>query len=163
MVGFAENVYLWRRFKGLSQGELAERSGIPRPNISAIESGKREVSLTTLRLLAMALGTTPGALVNGVGPMRFKGSLLSRRSLEIIARASLGKGTARVTPQQKTISSILSGIIKNRINADKKTYKDILKDRQVYLDDWLMLKAALGRQVLDALLARIDKHTELIG
>lgn len=158
MVDFAQNLYLWRIFRGLSQEELAERTGIPRPNISAIESGKREVSMTTLRLLASSLGTTPGALVDGIAPLHFNRSILSRTSLETITQASLGRKTVPLTPGQKDISLILSGIIKNKINANKARYKDTLKGHQTYAKDWLMLKAAIGKETLSNLLARIDKY-----
>lgn len=161
MVAFAENVYLWRIFRGLSQQELAERSGIPRPNISAIESGKREVSLATLRLLASSLKTTPGALVNGIAPIHFKGDILSRESLEEIVQASLGRNKAHLRPQQKDISTSLSRIIRNRVNAANDIYKDIIKDRQTYINDWLLLKTALGPEVLNSLLARVDKYIGL--
>jgi len=99
MVTFAENVYLWRIFRGLSQEKLAERSGIPRPNISAIEKGKREVSLATLRALAANLETTPGSLVNGVPPMHFKQGIFSRKSLEAITRAGLTQNIKHLTSQ----------------------------------------------------------------
>ena len=161
MVAFAQNLYLWRIFRGLSQQKLAERSGIPRPNISAIESGKREVSLSTLRLLASCLRITPGALVNGIAPIHYKGDITSRESLEKIVQASLGRNKAHLTPQQKDISASLSRIIRNRVNAGNKIYKDISKDRQAHINDWLVLKTALGREALNSLLARIDKHIEL--
>src|SRR3989338_2141211 len=90
MIGFGQNLYLWRVFKGFSQEELAERSGIPRPNLSAIEKGKREVALPTLRALAVALGIEPGILVDGIGPVSFKDLDLSRGSLERIAEIGLG-------------------------------------------------------------------------
>ena len=77
MVSFAENLYLWRLQRGLSQEELAKKAGIPRPNLSAIESGKREPSLGTLRVLAWSLGTTSGALINGSPPIHFKKSFKS--------------------------------------------------------------------------------------
>ena len=161
MVAFAENIYLWRVYRGLSQDELAVRSGIPRPNISAIESGKREVSLSTLRSLAAGLRTSPGTLVNGIAPARFKGVLLSRESLEAIVKASLGRPIARITPQQKHISVILSGMIKNRVNANNARYRNILTGRHGYVDNWLMLKAGIGRASVNSLLARLDKYLEL--
>lgn len=133
-------------------------TGIPRPNISAIESGKREVSLTTLRLLAANLRTTPGALVDGVAPIHFKKTLLSRKSLEEIAQASLGKKIAHLTPEQKDISFILSNIIKNKINANKARYRNTLKGPKTYVNNWMMLKATLGSEAMNNLLARIDKY-----
>lgn len=162
MVTFGENVYLWRVFKGLAQGELAKKAGIPRPNLSAIESGKRDVTLTTLRLLAAALGITPGILVNGIGPLNFKGVRFSRTALENIALASIGKA-ARLSPQEKNIAVFLSGIIRNRINAEGKKYNNTLKKPQSYVANWLMFKDALGKETLSNLLSRAAKHIRLSG
>ena len=44
-----------RKEKGLSQEELAERSGLNRPYISGIEKGKRNVSIETVEKLSQAL------------------------------------------------------------------------------------------------------------
>lgn len=41
---------------GLSQEELAKKSGIPRPTISKIENGRRNVTIDTLSALAVAMG-----------------------------------------------------------------------------------------------------------
>lgn len=158
MVSFGGNIYLWRIFKGLSQEELAKRSGIPRTNLSAIENGKREVSLVTLRALAVALEIAPGVLVNGVAPLCFKKSLFSRVSLENIVEMSLGKIRNHSTAQQRIISAMLSRIIKNRINAQNKIYKNILLDRKTSMANWLMLKAAVETEALNNLLTRLDKH-----
>ena len=43
---------------GLSQTDLAAASGICRPNISRLESGKHTPTLGTLRRVATALGVT---------------------------------------------------------------------------------------------------------
>ena len=52
-----------RKEKGLSQEELAERSGLNRPYISGIEQGKRNVSLEVMEKLSEALGVGIGGLV----------------------------------------------------------------------------------------------------
>lgn len=44
-----------RKEKGLSQEELALKSGLNRPYISAIEKGKRNVSLEVMEKLAGAM------------------------------------------------------------------------------------------------------------
>jgi transcriptional regulator with XRE-family HTH domain len=48
---------------GITQTELAERTGIKRPNIARIEAGKHRPSLDTLEKIAEALNLTVAALV----------------------------------------------------------------------------------------------------
>ncbi len=53
----------WRKKRGYTQDQLAERAGLSKPFISQLESGKKQYTQQTLEALAAALGTTPGALV----------------------------------------------------------------------------------------------------
>ena len=53
---FGQKVKQLRKAKELSQEDLAEKSGLNRPYISAIEQGKRNVSLEVIEKLAEALG-----------------------------------------------------------------------------------------------------------
>jgi transcriptional regulator with XRE-family HTH domain len=53
---FGQRVKTLRKEKGMSQEELAEKSGLNRPYISAIEQGKRNVSLEVMDKLAEAIG-----------------------------------------------------------------------------------------------------------
>jgi DNA-binding XRE family transcriptional regulator len=50
------DLYKVRSTSGITQQELADRSGIPRATISKIESGVRNVTIETLMKLAEALG-----------------------------------------------------------------------------------------------------------
>lgn len=161
MLGFGQNLYLWRVFKGFSQEELAKRSSIPRPNLSAIEKGKREVSLTTLRALAWALGIEPGVLVNGVLPVNFHEARLSRGSLEKIASISLGEVRGTKGGEEEAIGAMLASVTKNRINARSRIYKRALKNRNNYTSQWLILKSAFDAPVLNNLLSRLDKRLGL--
>ena len=52
---FGQKVKLMRKAKELSQEDLAEKSGLNRPYISAIEKGKRNISLEVIEKLAEAL------------------------------------------------------------------------------------------------------------
>jgi len=53
----------YRELANLSQNQLAQRSGVPRPTISNVESGDQEgLTLENARKLARALGITIDAL-----------------------------------------------------------------------------------------------------
>ncbi len=159
MVSLGQSLYLWRISKGLSQEELAQKAGIPRPNLTTIESGRREPSLSTLRALAAALGIKTGTLIDGIAPINFGDSLLSRSAQEAIVKASLSKNISHLSAQQKIISSLLSNIVRNKINAKKNRFsKHLLKERGVYIKNWLILKAAINPHLLNKLLTQVDKY-----
>jgi len=46
---------VWRNYRGFTQSALAQRAGLPQSVISAVESGRREPSLSALRALARTL------------------------------------------------------------------------------------------------------------
>jgi transcriptional regulator with XRE-family HTH domain len=54
-----------REAQFLTQGELAERSGVSRQTINRIEQGEIEPRFKTIRRLATALGVEPRELVEG--------------------------------------------------------------------------------------------------
>ena len=85
---FGETVLAWRLARGLTQAALARKARLPRPNLSAIERGDREVTLKTLRALAVALELRPGQLADGELP-RDGATPLSRAGLERIAQAAV--------------------------------------------------------------------------
>jgi|SRR3989338_1047851 len=158
MIQFGENVYLWRIYKELSQQALAKKSGIPRPNLSAIEKGRRSITLSTLRALSFALGIKPGLLVDGIPPFKFKKSAnWPRKSLENTAWASLGVAFYNLIPEDRAVSSLLLKITKNRVNAPKRIYKNTLKLRKDYIKSWLILKSGIGKEIVGNLLSRQDK------
>ncbi|HHJ1298964.1 XRE family transcriptional regulator [Pseudomonas sp. P1B16] len=57
------NVRRLRNAAGMSQSALAERSGVSRRMLVAIEAGEKNVSLTTLDLIAEALGVAFSTLI----------------------------------------------------------------------------------------------------
>ena len=60
---FGARVRRLRRAKGLSQEELAFRSGLNRTYVGAVERGERNIALLNIRRLAEALGCPPGDLL----------------------------------------------------------------------------------------------------
>lgn len=63
-VAFGQHVRDLRAQRGLSQEELAERSGLHRTYISSLERGQRNVSLDNIHRLAIALGVSAGELLD---------------------------------------------------------------------------------------------------
>ncbi len=57
------NIRKLREASGLSQQELAERSGLKRSYMGYIERGEKDVTLTTLRRIAIALHVHPSVLL----------------------------------------------------------------------------------------------------
>jgi transcriptional regulator with XRE-family HTH domain len=54
----AENIRDYRRGKNLSQEELAEKCGLHRTYIGSVERCERNVTLSTMEVLAAALGVS---------------------------------------------------------------------------------------------------------
>ncbi|WIM04706.1 MAG: helix-turn-helix domain-containing protein [Candidatus Nitricoxidivorans perseverans] len=59
----AENIKAFRREKGFSQEELAELCGLHRTYIGSVERQERNVTLSTLEVLASTLGVTVSELL----------------------------------------------------------------------------------------------------
>lgn len=54
----ADRLRRLRRERGMSQRELAERAGVPQPNVSAYENNRRAPNVETIRRLDAALSAT---------------------------------------------------------------------------------------------------------
>ena len=63
---FGHKVRRLRERLGLSQEELAAKTGFDRTYISLIERGKRNLSLLNICRFAAALETSPSALLQGL-------------------------------------------------------------------------------------------------
>lgn len=55
-------VKILRKFRGLTQADLARQAGISRPYLTELETGKKEGSVRAIKGLAQALGVTVGVL-----------------------------------------------------------------------------------------------------
>lgn len=62
-VSVGESVRIMRELQGLSQNDLAQRSGIPQATISAIENNRVQLGVERAKTLALALKCHPGVLV----------------------------------------------------------------------------------------------------
>ncbi len=62
-VRFGRKLRAVRTEKGISQEELAQRSGLHRTYVSSVERGERNISLINIAKLANALGVRPSELM----------------------------------------------------------------------------------------------------
>jgi len=63
---FGETVRELRMQKGWSQDVFADRSGIHRADVGAIERGERNITLRTMRIIADTLGVKVADLLKGL-------------------------------------------------------------------------------------------------
>jgi transcriptional regulator with XRE-family HTH domain len=62
-ISVGESVRIIRELQGLSQNQLAERSGIPQATLSAIENDRVRLGVERAKVLARALKCHPAVLV----------------------------------------------------------------------------------------------------
>jgi transcriptional regulator with XRE-family HTH domain len=62
-VSVGESVRILRELQGYSQDELARRTGIPQPTLSAIENDRVRLGVERAKILARALRCHPAVLV----------------------------------------------------------------------------------------------------
>ena len=157
-IPLGQTLRLWRLHRGMTQQQLAETARIPRPNLSVVEQGKREVSLLTLRALALALDVRPGALLDGVLPTPpGEASHLSREALERIAEA-VSRGTPLNDPTEEALTRLFRSVTTQRARlAGRQTGGRRLRVRTPDAA-WLTLETLCSRRVLRTLLERIEER-----
>lgn len=151
---FGQNILLWRIHRGLTQEGLSKHAGMSRPNLSAIERGKREVSLTTLRALALALGVSPGILVDGIGPASAQGRFFSRRALERIADA-VWRGIRLKANQEEKLARLLEALLHPS--------KNLTRGKRSSERAWLQLKSTYPAEMIQTLIERVRDREQLHG
>ena len=62
-VSVGDSVRIVRELQGLSQNDLAQRTGIPQATLSAIENDRIRLGVERAKVLARALKCHPGVLV----------------------------------------------------------------------------------------------------
>ena len=146
MLPIGRTIYLWRLKQELSQEELASRAGLPRPNLSSIEQGARDVTLSTLRRLAQALGVRTGILADGVPPPSYQPRSWSRESLNRLAH-SLAGDKVRLNAQEKRTASLLQPLFNKAARRGARKAEQSL----------LVAKCLFGQAAFSNLLSRIEK------
>lgn len=154
MVPFGQALWLWRRHRGLTQGALARRARLTRPNLSAIERGRREVSLRTLRALAWALEVRPGLLADGIPPAGQEPRRLSRQVLERIADA-VAFERPLTQPEEQATAEGLRTLLGHRTRAARHQRGRPRVGRREMLAAWGRLKSLYGQAAIQTIADRV--------
>ena len=142
MLPIGYQITLRRLEKGWTQKELAQKAGIAQPNLSNIEKGKQDLTVTTLRKIAHGLGAQLSEFFAGEAPQ--KSPQLSRRVIEKIARA-VAKGGVSLTQKERQVAAWLSDVLPERKRVPVKKMHQ----------SWMELKRRFHSAQINALYERI--------
>lgn len=163
MIPFGRCLNLWRLHRGMSQAVLAREAGVPQPNLSDMERGEKEVSLRTLRALALALNIKPGLLADGIGPDSQAPLVLTRDRLERIAQAVV-EGKTMADAQERELAMGVTLLVKAKFRAMGHSLKRPSKIKVSRVIEkwknkkaWLLLKTKYRDEEIDSLIKRISE------
>jgi len=156
MLTLGQSILLWRSHRGLSQQQLAEKARLSRPNLSAIESGKRDVTLGTLRILAAALEVRPGVLADGEAPGERTQRPLTRDLMERLAKAVAHERRHEGGDEQ--LVSDLALITRDRRDTRSGAPSSRRSGVRAANTAWLRLKARCTPAELESLIRRVDEQ-----
>jgi transcriptional regulator with XRE-family HTH domain len=155
MIPFGQTVLFWRTHRGLTQGKLAARAHLTQPNLSAIERGSRDVSLRTIRSLALALDVQAGVLVDGSPPAPQK--TWSRERLERVARA-VAQDRSLSDPEERSLAESLLNLVRSRRRASGHPFHGPRRHRRLSERAWLALATRHPPERIQSLLQRVMEH-----
>lgn len=157
MIPFGRCLTLWRKERGLSQAALAQKAGVPQPNLSAMERGEREVSLRTLRALAWALDIRPGVLADGIGPENPKPLVLTRERLERVAEAA-AEGRPLADAAEDRLARQAALLTQGRLRALGRKGRKLPAQAATKAEDaWLSIGSTYRAEEIQSLTERISE------
>ena len=146
MLDIGQNITSERLKKGLTQAFLARAAGVSQPNLSAIEKGKRDMTVCTLKRISQALGTSASQLLGEEGSGSTRPFVLGRSRIERIARlvvrpVALGDG------QEERVAYHFRQVLPAP-GARRRPAKQTLRS-------WLELRRLLDQNQINSVLGRI--------
>ena len=149
----------WRNAKGLTQFEVARRSGVSRPNLSAIEQGARDLTVETLRRIALALGIKAGMIIDGIGPTPvIEKETLDRAALDRISRSAAGE-SVRVSGWERRVALDFALIMRSK--SSRPGFQKKPGGARAENSASMRLKSEVGPKLFEHLIHRIEKHLSL--
>lgn len=108
MIEPGTRIAIQRRMKGVPQKDLAVRAGITQANLSNIEKGKRDLTVSTLLRIAAALDLRPCVLLEEETPA--EKIELTRSRIEALAEAVLDPAFKK-KPELKALAAEIRTIL----------------------------------------------------
>lgn len=148
------NLINWRESKGLTQEALSDLCDIPRPNLSAIEQGRRDITYATLLKLAKALQLTPGTLIDHKPDYLSK---IGRHERDELARA-IATGERPFNAHLNQLADLLASLISNQLQCfNVRGYARVkrLKSKPARKYE---VEGRFGRELVKEVLLRLPKY-----
>ena len=131
----------------MTQEELAQKAGVPQPNLSQIEKGKRDLTVSTLKRISAALEIKAGELIDGPESIALSSPFkFTRPRIERIARAVVHNGK-KISPSEREFVRLLCCILPAKTSQKK----SLRKTQQA----WAELSQGCSKQEIQSLLGRI--------
>lgn len=155
MIPFGYNLAAWRRARGLRQEELAKRAGLLRPNLSAIERGRHDVTLATARQLAVAVGISLSELTEQSPPSPV--SELDRHDIDQVAQAVVS-GERSLTAEENRLADEITGLVIPLLEAHQMFGARGRRRRSDNGHRRILIYVLYGPELVERILKRVEKH-----
>lgn len=142
MIEPGTRIAIQRRMKGVPQKDLAVRAGITQANLSNIEKGKRDLTVSTLLRIAAALDLRPCVLLEEETPA--EKIELTRSRIEALAEAVLDPAFKK-KPELKALAAEIRTILPGSRSSTK----------QIELA-WAGLRQKFSAVEIKAILQRVE-------
>jgi transcriptional regulator with XRE-family HTH domain len=140
-------IYSKRRALGLTQAALALKTSIPQPNLSNIEKGKQDITVSTLRRISCALEMDLGDFFrNDKRSLKSQGLVFSRERTERLVKAVRGYEVPLKSSERKLVE-----LLKQVMPRQNRKFQPA---RKLY-HTWTQLRSGLAPVELKMLIERV--------
>jgi len=147
MLAATQKLEILRIQKELTQKEVSLRTGIAQANLSRIEKGKQDPTLSTFLKICRALEVRPSEVLEE--PSTEPPLHLTRSSLERIAKGVLDP-SLELSPREREISELLRILI-----PDLESRRRRLSAKKIY-SAWYQLKKRAPEELIRTLVERVE-------
>lgn len=148
-------ISLLREAQNMNQATLAEKALVSQSNLSAIENGRRDLTVSTLCRIAMALGTPPSLLLVQDPVLVFP---LNRHDYDAIAR-SVVSGERRLPQTHNCLADEMASVFTLKLQAyGLPGFNRVSRLKPDEGNRLLKLKIKYGQKVVERLAGRVNRY-----